>query len=276
MVSTDFYSITSSRIANFYKINGAELAKNLVHLAAQKRFAKPGENISDYLRSEKIQRENSDYTGVKNELQVALAMMNVAERTAMSIKDDLIRMGDLVDRYYDADTTADEQAAIEDEFNLLKTGITDFIGNTYYDNKLLIQDTSLTQPLRSILLDPYDTSQTFDIDYDSGDVPDVAALDVTAGQAAAGAAVQAELDKAYSYLAKTSGYIFGLNSQYNMAINKVLNNKAADSAISDVDGAKELLEVTKRSLRQQSSVAMLSQLNISRQSVLSLIMWWKD
>lgn len=275
MISTDSFSITASRIANFYNINGAQLSKSLLRMAAQKRFTKPSDNISDYIRSEKIQRENNDYKGIQTELQVALAMMDVAERTAMFVKDDLVRMGELVDRYYDANTTADEQAAIVDEFNLLKTSITDFISNTYYDEKLLIQDTSLTQPLRSIILNPYDITQTFDIDFDSGDVPDVAALDVTVGQAAAGAAVQAELDKAYSYLAKTSGYIFGLNSQYNMAVNKVVNNKAADSVISDVDAAKEMLEITKRSMRQQASAAMLSQLNISRQSVLTLIMWWK-
>ncbi len=275
MISTDSFSITASRIANFYNINGAQLSKSLLRFAAQKRFTKPSDNISDYIRSEKIQRENKDYKGIQTELQVALAMMDVAERTAMFVKDDLVRMGELVDRYYDANTTADEQAAIVDEFNLLKTSITDFISNTYYDDKLLIQDTSLTQPLRSIILNPYDITQTFDIDFNSGDVPDVAALDVTVGQAAAGAAVQAELDKAYSYLAKTSGYIFGLNSQYNMAVNKVVNNKAADSVISDVDAAKEMLEITKRSMRQQASAAMLSQLNISRQSVLTLIMWWK-
>jgi flagellin len=275
MVSTDFYSITASRIANFYKINGAELSKNLLRIAAQKRFAGPSDNIPDYIRSQKIQRENKDYKGIQTELQVALAMMDVAEHAAMYVQEDLSRMKELVGEYYDAATTADEQAAIEDEFDQLKNSVTDFIGNTYYDDKLLIQDTSLTQPLRSVLLNPYDMSQTFDIEFDDGDVPAVAALDVTAGQVVASAAVQDELDKVNSYLAKTSGYIFGLNSQYNMAANKVVNNKAADSAISDVDGAKELLEVTKRSLRQQSSAAMLSQLNISRQNVLMLIMWWK-
>jgi flagellin len=270
MVTNNSLTITAARIANFYTTNGAELAKNLVRIAAEKKFSRPSDNIPDYFRSSKITRENSAYKAIKQDLGEVIEMMNVAEKGGTFVFEDLLRMKSLVKTYYDSSTTSEEKSMIQADFNGVKDQITYTIANTKYDGKKLIQDTSATSPLRSVFLNPNDFTQTFDIDFESGDIADVSALDITAGQAAATAAVETQLQKAGAYLAKVSGYGYGLSAQYNLVGNKVLGNENAQSSISDIDNAEEITSMLRRSIQQQASVAMLSQANMARQSVLML------
>jgi flagellin len=272
MVSTNSFAITSARIANFYTTNGNELAKSMIRIAMNKKFSKPKDDIPGFFRSQKITQENRGYSNIRRDLGETLEMMTVADKGGAFIFDDLTRMKSLIKTYYDTSTTADEKSMIKAEFNGVKDQITFTLANTVYEGKNLIQDTSATSPLRTVDLNPNDFTQQFTIDFTGSDVTDVSGLNITDTDLGTDtAAVDAQMGSAGSYLAKVSGYIYGLNAQYNLVEKKILSNQDAQSALEGIDSAAEVTQMLKRSIQQQASVAMFSQAQMARQSVLMLI-----
>lgn len=260
----------SARIVSFYRINGKELQDNYIRVASQNNFSKPSDNITDFFRAEKARRNKGDYKQVRQNINEAFTMMNVADQAGTQVYNDLTRMKELVNSYYDSSTSNTEKEIIEAEFNSLKTLVTQTITNTYYNGKQLIQDTSATDPLQSINIDPTSTQTTFDIDFTSNDVADVSALDITVGQAGALAAVQSEYDKAGSYLAKTSGYLQGLTAQLNLVDKKISSQDEITDNLSGLDSGKEMAQLVARQVNQKSSMAMLSQANMERRKIMIL------
>lgn len=270
---TSQLDLATFRIASFYKINGSKLSNNFIKIASGTKVPEPKYNIADYFRAKEFNNNINVYKTVQRDIGDALAMIEVAEQAATQVFDDLTEMRDFVKQYYDADATDEQKIFIKEAFDVIASRVNDTINDTYYDGKQLISDTvGAGAPLKSFILNPKDISQTFTIDFDSNDVADTSALDITVGEVAATNAVQAELDKAASYLGKVSGYRAGLNAQYNIVENTVINSKEAVSNMADTDDAKEFAESVKRSISQQSSMAMLAQSNILKQSVLALFM----
>lgn len=270
---TSQLDLATFRIASFYKINSNEQSNNFVRIASGSRVPEPKHNISDYFRSREFNNNINSYKTIQRDIGESLAMMDVAEHAATLVFDDLTEMLSLVERYYDPDTTTDEQDYIEVAFDVIGSRVADTISNTTYDGKQLVSDTvGGGTPLRNFILNPKDITQMFTIDFDANDVADTLALDITVGQVVATNAVQAELDKAASYLGKVSGYRAGLNAQYNLVENIVVNSKEAVSTITDVNEAEEFAESVKRSISQQSAMAMLAQANVMKQSILFLFM----
>ena len=270
---TSQLNIAANRIASFYQINGSKLSNNLVKISSGSKVPEPKYNIADYFRAKEFKSNINVYRNIQSDIGGALGMMDVAERAATYVFDDLTEMKRLVARYYDPETAANDKASIEAVFNVLGSRVNETINDTYYNDKQLISDTvGAGTPLVSFMLNPKDITQKFEIDFDSNNVADTSALDITIGEAAATAAVQAELDKAGSYLGKASGYRAGLNAQYNLVENTVTNSEDAVSNMTEVDDAKEFAESVKRSISQQSSMAMLAQANVMKQSILSLFM----
>ncbi len=272
MVTNSNLGLTTARIANFYVINGKKLSENYIRLTSEKQLTKPADNIADYFRSESLERENASLQHIQTSLREGYSLLSVGESAGSYIYEDLLRMKELVDLYYDDFTSTEDQAAIEAEFNNLKDEIAYIMSNAKYDGNDVIQDTSLTNPLRSIMIDANNVTTTFDIEFDSGDVADASTLDITIGEAAANTAVQAELDKAGSYLAKVAGYTRGLEAQEGLVNSKLLNNKQIHSEITDVDHGREVTQMLEREIYQQSASAMLAQANMMQQAVLMLVM----
>ncbi len=275
MVSgTSLLNVTSFRIASFYKTNGTQLGGNYARIASGTRFPEPKDNIPDYFRAEKLNNNIRSYGNVRRDIAEALVMIDVAEQAGTRVFEDLDEMKLLVKQYYDADTTDEEKVIIEHAFNETGLRVAETINTAYYDGKKLISDTvGAGVPLKSIILNPDTFTQKYDIDFGSDNVADTSACNITVGEEAATAAVQAESDKAASYLAKVSGYRTGLNAQYNLAENAIVHTKESISSFADTDDAKEIVEGMKRSIAQQSSLAMLAQANMYRTSVVKLLGW---
>ena len=270
---TSQLNIATNRIASFYQINGSKLSNNLVKISSGSKVPEPKYNIADYFRAKEFNSNINMYRNIQSDIGGALGMMDVAERAATYVFDDLTEMKRLVERYYDPETATNEKASIKAVFDVIGSRVNETINDAYYDGKQLISDTvGAGTPLKSFILNPKNVNQKFEIDFDSTDVADTSALDITIGEAAATAAVEAELDKAGSYLGKASGYRAGLNAQYNLVENTVKNSEDAVSNMTEVDDAKEFAESVKRSISQQSSMAMLAQANVMKQSILFLFM----
>lgn len=261
--------LATYRLANFNRINSVHLASSITRIASGQRVSRPKDNTGDYFRAQRINHENTGYQRVLRDISGGMGLVQVADKAGEEVFNRLTRMRELVDRYYSPTADADMQAAYQTEFDTLKTAVDDLVANTYYDSRQIIADTS-GDPLMSVNLDPTGYGTTLDITFDANDVVSAAGLDITAGQAAAEAAVDAQLGRAGSYLGKVSAYKQGLGAHRNRIENAISTNEDYKEVITGADMAEETAGSIDKMIANETSFAMLAQANIAVSGVLAL------
>jgi flagellin len=262
---------TSLQLTGFYRLNENLINKSMLRVASGKRFQRPADAIPEYFHSQQFRADIKGHQQIQRELSYGSALLDTAKEVGGTVFEDLTKMQDLMKNYYDADTTADERAAYQIEFNAIKNRIGDTIGNAYYGDWKLVQDNGVT-PLMSIVLDPRDISLTYDISYGAEDVTDASGLTLGVGtQAAEQAALQQELNHAASYLAKSVVYSDAIVAHRDMLSNKNLRYMDSIDNNEKTDEGAELMQLTRRNLNQQMTVSMLAQANMFRSGIAGLV-----
>lgn len=271
MLTGSLLTVAGARIAQFTKTNENSLAESLLRLASGRRVNQPSEGVGDFFHSERMNTQYRSNLALLQGIGEGRAFVDVAVAAGERVFNGVQTMKELVERYYHSTTTDDDRTAIAAEFNALKTTMTTCISSTTYDGLQVVSDNGGI-PFRSVSIDANDLSQRIEISFDSGDIADVTALELgVTDEATETAAVDAELGKAGSYLAKTSAYMRGLNAHYNLTTVKA--TQAAESAerAVEADTGEEMVQSINKSIRNQSSMAMMAQANLFRGSVLMLL-----
>ncbi|NLG17888.1 MAG: hypothetical protein GX556_11205 [Fibrobacter sp.] len=267
---TGALSLGYANIALFYKKNDNLYADNLMHIGSGKKVNSPQDNIPDYFYAKKINSENRGYSHIRQELGEASILMQVASEAGETVFNALDRMRVLVKMYYDPNSDSDEQNAIKAEFDSLKGQVDFTVANAAYDGRKLIEDNG-SGALDSVNIDPYDINVKYDISFTGDDVADVSTLTLGSGNKEDDSnAVQAELNKAGSYLAKVSAYSQGLRSQSNIISKKMTVNSSVEERLVETDTGAEIAKAVDRDIRSQSSLAMMAQANVMRGSIMRL------
>jgi flagellin-like hook-associated protein FlgL len=270
LISADM-TTTSLKLTEHYQLNEFQLSQNMLRVASGKRFQRPADSIPDYFRSQQFRADIKGQTQIQRELSIGSALLGTAKEIGQSVFEDLGKLQELMNHYYDPTTTADERQADQADFSAIKNRITDTVENAYYDDWKLIQDNGNT-PLLSIVLDPRDINMKYDIQYDAGDVTDASGLTLGSGaQAAEEAALQNELDHAASYLAKSIVYSDSVLSHRDMLAGKNVRYLESLDNTEAVDDGAEMMALAKRNLSQQMTVSMIAQSNMFRSALAALI-----
>ncbi|HMA65289.1 MAG: flagellin [Fibrobacterota bacterium] len=272
MLTSTPMTVLTGRLSAFFKTVENQLSDSLTKVASGKRVESPFDNITDYFHARNYKREYTDFDRVRTDVAETSAMLDVASHIGEQVFDSMSNMRTLVDEYYKENVTSEDRLAIAAEFNAIKDQVAQTIENGYYDGKKLVADTSVTGSLKKVNLDPKDLSQMFSVDFSASQVTDTSGLTIGSGnyQADAGA-VQAELDKAGSYLGSVAAYSRGIKAQYNLVSTKILATKAAESNIVDIDAGREMALATKRSIQHQSTATMIAQANMVRASIVKVL-----
>lgn len=262
---------TSLNLTDCYRLNESRLADSMLRVASGKRFQSPAGSISDYFRSQQFRADIKGHQQVQRELSVGAALMDTAKEVGGTVFEDLTKMQELMQDYYNEATTDDERTVDVAEFNAIKNRIADTIKNTYYGNWKLVQDNG-AKPLLSIVLDPRDISMTLDISYDAADVTDSTGLTLgVSNQATEEAALQGQLDHAASYLAKSVVYSDAVMAHRDMLSNKNIRyQESIDNTEKNDDGA-EMMKLVRLNLNQQMNISMLAQANMFRSGIAALV-----
>lgn len=270
LISADM-TATSLRLSEFYRLNEYRIADNMLRVASGKRFQRPADSIPDYFRSQQFRADIKGQQQVQRELSYGSALTQTARQIGQEVFEDLGKLQELMDHYYDPATTADERQGDLAEFNAIRNRIIDTVENAWYDDWKLVQDNGST-PLMRIVLDSRDISLTYDISYDAGDVTDASGLTLGAGaQADEQAALQNELNHAASFLAKSIVYSDAIASHRDMLADKnVRYRESLDNTEAADDGA-EMMALARRSLSQQMTVSMMAQANMFRSGIAALV-----
>jgi flagellin-like hook-associated protein FlgL len=257
MLSGLTLSPVMGRIAAFYQSNESFLNHAANQLASGKRNLNPSDNIADYFRADAIRRENSVRQMFQRDMAGVKSVLDVAEKAGDTVYQHLLKMQDDLSVYQDPTSGADVKRGASDEFNALITEINTYIDAAGYNGMKVIQDTTASTPLASLNLDPNDITQTMDISFTSADVANPTGLDITDPNV--GTALQAEVDKAGSYMAKVTAYKVGLTSQANIMQTTLINNGTFESDLANVDEGSTTMAFTKQSIQQQYASSMMLQ-----------------
>jgi flagellin len=268
MVSGTTLNTTAFRVANFYQTNDTFLANAMKKVASGKRLQNPKDNIPDFFRAQKLRQTTQNLNRIGNGIDEGIATLQVAEKAGTMVFEDLNRMRELVDLYWDNSPSNEEKIAMQAEFDSLAQHVTALKSGTYYNDIQVMQSAT---PLARITIDTENRADTFDLTFDPGEIADTALLDITGPDKTTVAnAVQVELDKAGLYLGQASGYTISLWAQRSLTENQSNAYTGLEKQISDTDQAKEMHNVITGQIRQQASLAMLSQANMFSQNILSL------
>jgi flagellin-like hook-associated protein FlgL len=275
MLTTAPLDLTSLRLSAFYRINQNNIYNNMTHVASGKRVAQPSDNAADYFYAKRMNADIQGLQQVQREMSVGSALLDSAKAVGSSAFEDLTRMGQLISLYYDPSRTSDEQGADKAEFDATRNRVLSDLSTAYYDKWKLVADNGST-PLMKIMLDPRDISQTFDITYDAGDVADPSGLTLgNSDKATEMAALQAQLDKAGSYLAKSTVYSDALAAQHELNAKKVVTYTENAQDAEGVDDGAAMMKLVRQNLCQQLAVSMLAQANMFKNGVAALA-WGKQ
>ena len=266
-------SVAEYRIAEFTKINSNELGRSLLNLASGKRINTPSDGIPEFFLSDKLKRESIAQNAILRNIEEGRAIVDIASLAGEQVFRGITDMKELIRRYYLDTATDDDKAELQAEFTSLKNTVTMTISSTYYDGIQIVSDNGGT-PFRSIALENKGSSQQFDIAYSGSDIADVTSLTIgVTDETTESAAVEAELGKAGSYTAKTSGYLYGLNAHYNLTRTRIAVSGAKADEVVESDTGAEMVNSMNRSIRNESAMAMLAQANMYQGTVLRLIGW---
>jgi flagellin-like hook-associated protein FlgL len=271
MLTTAALDLTSLRLTEVFKANQFHLSDSLVRVASGKRVRDPSDSSVDYFYVHQMRADVRGQEQVMRELTVGGALVNSAIQVGGMVFEDLNRMGEIIKLYYDPNTTDDEKGAYKAEFEAIKNRVMDTIDNSYYGDYQLVKDYGAT-PLMKIILDPRDISQTFNVSYDSGDVADASGLALgVADQATEQAALQAQLDKAASYLAKSVVYGDSISSHQNMLATKNVRYLQNADEIENADEGAEIMSLIKKSLNQQMTASMMAQAHVFKAGIVAIV-----
>lgn len=270
---------TSIRLASAYNANNQMLADTLTRIATGKKISRPSDDFTGYLRSNRMQSDVDSYNKIKENLTSAKGMTSTAVEVGNTIYEDLVKMKDLLTSYYNTADSADdndERSAIQTEFNTIKNNLTSYISNTRYDGTTVYSGTTL----ETVDLDP-DGNGKLAITFDAGDIavpatPTLTGFVVgtpattTTNQTAELAAINTEITAATSYLIKAQSYDKSVDRQLRISDTIIQSKQSAISLITDIDEVSEMNKKTDLMIRQQASISMLAQAQMSRSAITRL------
>lgn len=267
MLTTAALDRTSLYLAGFYDNNQSNINNTMVQVASGKRFSQPSEGAADYFH---VSSMNADLKGldyIQQNLRTGSALIDTVKQAGNTVFEDISHMQDLMKSYYNPTSTDDERTTDQVEFETTKNRVMSEIATTYYDGRKLIDDSS-ANPLKTIQLDPHDRSSTYTINFDAGDVADVLGLTLgVSDQATESAALQGQLNKATSYMAKTNVYSDSLATYDGLTEQKSVQYRNSVSNTENVGEGDDIMAIVRQNISQQMTVSMMAQANMYRIAV---------
>jgi flagellin len=266
-------STLNSQLSTIYNSNNNALAEIYGKIASGKKIQGASDNFTGYARAKSLQNTIDGYSTVKQDLTEAKGAAETAVSLGNGIYDDLVRMKQLATLYTDIVhvATADEKTAYNAEFETLGASIMDTVNNNKYNGIKVVSVATLA----TVYVNPDNTTDTLAIAFAAGDIiSDVAGvtwnLDGVGGGPTSAAAVQTEINTMTSYLIKAEKYVDKIDKQITITDDLVLSKQATQSLIMDVDDAAETAKATELEVRQQATVAMIAQANLSHSNIARL------
>jgi flagellin len=295
---------------NLKKVNG-QIGQIQSRLSTGKRINSAEDDTSGYALSKHLQSRGRGLSQALNNVGTAKNVLNIAEGGFQSQMSLLQTMKEKATQAADGSWSTDQRGAINDQFNALRTEITDISNDTLFNDNALFGTTMTFQvgedngDTLSVIFDASNSLTDAAAVTEVAEVVEVLAADgsvTTPG--VTGVAAVAEvvggigedgtdisgvdlstqsgaqsaittLDTAIKSLSKSiqkvGDYNARLSSKEESLSLAISNTEATRSRIEDADFAKEQMSMMKLQILQQTTLSSFSQANAAPQMVLGLL-----
>ena len=269
---------------------GVNLGKSIERLSSGLRINRAGDDAAGLVISQKLRAESSGLRQSVRNAQDGISFIQTAEGALDEVSGMLNRMRDLAVQAKNGTQDTNSRAAIDAEFDELRSAI----GDIYSDTKFAGADVfgggaksfqvgnsegNTVSVVASALadLDLTDTTANMiDTDGDgTGDAANVDLSSLTSANIGSTANVLETLDNHISTVSSARGTLGASQNRLESTVRNLSvtaeNLSAAESRIRDVDVAEEMMSFTRSQILQQAGTAMLSQANGVSQGALQLL-----
>ncbi len=262
-------SNVGSSLARVYGANNKQLADVMSRIASGKKFQGPGDDFVGYIRTNTQQQAVTDYQRVKEGLMAAKEQTAKAVEVGNAVYEDVIELKNLISDY-NAASNNDERVAISAEFEGVKAALAEFItaNNDVYKSGTAITSVDLTIDGGGQAFAPSFTAVAATADLSTSFGATLTALE-TAAQSTNMAAV---INNATKFLAGAEAANNAVDRHIDVVDTVIQSKKSLISEISEIDDVEELAKQTDLNVRQQATISMIAQANMSQQGIMRLFM----
>ena len=269
-VNTNIASLNAQR--NLFN-SSAALSGNYARLASGLRIASAADDAAGLGISERMRADIRSYSVASRNAQDGVSLVQTAEGALSEVSDILGRMRELSMQSANGTLSNTDRATLDTEFQQLISEIDRISSTTEFNGVALLDGTSTAIAIQ------------IGIDGTTNDVINVSGADVSAANLSVDSAsigtmtdatgVLATLDTAINTVNSARGTLGAQQNRLESTLRSLANvretTSAAESRIRDVDVAMETADLTRNSILQQASAAILSQANAQPQLALSLL-----
>jgi flagellin len=246
-------------------VTQGQMAKSLEKLSSGFRINRAADDAAGLAISEGLRSQIGGLKVAVRNAQDGVSLAQTAEGALTEVHSMLQRMNDLSVQYNNGTQSTESKAALQSEFDALKTEVGRIQDNTKFNGVALFDGAA------KAFQTGYATSDTISITATAaGDFKTaIAALDITS--ATNSDDVQAQITN----VSKQRAELGAIQNRFEHTINNlntsVENLSASESRIRDTDMAQEMMSFTRSQILSQAGTAMLAQANQAPQGVLQLL-----
>jgi len=275
------YNVSSLAAQNQMNLTSASLQNTLLQLSSGSRINSGADDAAGLAIADGLQANVTALTQSARNATDGLGALQVADGSMAQVTTLLNRAVTLATEASNGTVSAQQSAALDAEFTAIKAEIDRIGSNTTYNGAQVFSGTTsnvyltdATAAGSSSIDITVGKLSSKSIGFSTGLTPvDLSGDDLTT-QANAQAALT-DIDNAIANVAADRGAIGAvmnrLQSASNVISNQVQNLTQAESSIRSADISKEVADMSKYSILQQTGVAALQQSNQMQQAVLQLL-----
>jgi len=251
--------VSTSGLSQLYRQQTTDYTKTLEQIASGKRFTKPSDDFASYMKMRAAESSIAKYQSVNDELVKAKESSVVATSVGNSVYEGLLDLKKLVAQYGSTSDT-DEKAKLKEVFDAKAAAVQDLFDNNQKNNGKDIQ-TDISVKLVE--------GDTLALTLDSTEIAaKVSALSITA------TTINADLDKILTatatYTATADAFSSSVDRQLTVNQNTIAAKEDTAAAIGAIDEVSAISKATALAVRQQATISMAAQSNISQSNLARL------
>lgn len=263
----------------------SSLSTSMTRLSTGYRINSAADDAAGLQIASRLKAQSSGMAVAMRNTQNATSMLQTADGALDEVNNMLVRMKDLATQAADSSSSADDQAAMQSEYDALGKELKNVMSNTSFGgNKLLIGGTIGTGSMTFQIGASSSEQMAVDLSTGMSDIDDAlgtaagiyagtsgSELTTSAGAKSAIDNLTDALDKVSSVRSDLGASQNRLSHVYNNLSNISTNTQAAAGLVMDTDFATESANMTSKQMLMQAGTAMLRQSNSMSSMVMSLL-----
>jgi len=272
------HNLSGNTALYYLNKNSQSESDSMEKLSSGLRINKAADDAAGLSISQQMQAQINGLTQASSNAQDGVSLLQTAEGGLSTTQNILQRMNELATEAANATNVTQDTSAIQSELTQLACQIDDIAQQTNFNGVNLLSSANTN----TLTFQVGSTSNAYDqLGLNLASIGmgatslSVDASGISVGTTTAASAAMSVIQKAIDTVSASRSYIGALQNRLTYTMDNVStenqNLTSANSSITDVDMASEMMNYSKESVLSQAAQSMLSQANQNPQNVLKLL-----